>query len=849
MMQEKENPATWGGQPGKGQNTDKICHSGAGLSNDISIYSGAKQPTPTSRTTWQNSIDAIMSDRFRPLIEKIRAEADEDERRELKKRLPAVTFAGLFSKRNKEEIVTPTGFITADLDHLGDQLPEIRAMLERDPLVWFIFISPSGDGLKAGIRTRGIKTDDDHKKLYAAVELYFLEVYGIKIDPSCKDICRLTFLSHDPAAHINEDANYFDVVAWTTESEVEPFEQPEPPPQENRDNGWKARYGAKVLESSCRKIRESLPTQQHHTRLNMGRLIGGYIASGFIEEAEALTALENAVRESGAKRMRAAMLTVRDGIEYGKRDPIDVVSNQSHSRINEATTKKAESVSIAEVTQAAFDRQSGAAALFVKVFQGHFVFDHAAGIWYVWAGHHWKPEPYGEPLSGCDVIQRLFRDARNHHAGERELLAGKLKTGGSDVDENKIKADIAAIDHKYKACAEQATALTALHYRKSVVEFSAQGPGSLGISGDEWDLKPWLLPCRNGVVDLRTGDLHHGRQEDYLKTFCPTDYQQQGTIRPTWERTLMDILQHDQAPDRDLYFFVQRLFGCALIGEVIEHILPIFYGIGRNGKDTILSAIHHVLGDLAGPIQAEMLLDNGRMRSSAGPSPDIMALRGRRIAWAAETNEGRKMDTARVKYLTGGTWLTGRPPFGKRDISFPPSHTLFLMTNHKPRVNADDYAAWKRLLLIPFQNSFVDDPNEPHEKPKDTDLPNKLKAEASGILAWLVEGCLDWQKYGLSTPDIVKNATLEYQAAEDIINLFVGDCCDQGANYWTPAEDLYREYRQWCDDAGIKPMTGTAFGTRIGKRFTGERRKENDRKRARGYLGIRIISECDEMGG
>ena len=138
-----------------------------------------------------------------------------------------------------------------------------------------------------------------------------------------------------------------------------------------------------------------------------------------------------------------------------------------------------------------------------------------------------------------------------------------------------------------------------------------------------------------------------------------------------------------------------------------------------------------------------------------------MALRGRRIAWASETNEGRRLDSGRVKLLTGGGFLVGRAPFGKREIAFPQSHTLFLLTNSKPHAPSEDYALWKRLKLLPFAVSFVDDPREPNERKADKGLVDKLKGEAPGVLAWLVRGCLEWQRRELDPPEIVQAATVE----------------------------------------------------------------------------------------
>jgi hypothetical protein len=170
--------------------------------------------------------------------------------------------------------------------------------------------------MKCGIRAEGITNDDEHKIFYAAVERYFSDTYGIRIDPACKDIARLTFVSSDPNTFINPNPSIFDVAAWAKK----PVERFYNPPETN--NGWRNGYGQKVLESCCRGIAESVRGQQHNIRLRKAKLVGGFIASGFIDEAVALAELESAVITSGAVRVGDAMKTILDGIRFGKDKPI-----------------------------------------------------------------------------------------------------------------------------------------------------------------------------------------------------------------------------------------------------------------------------------------------------------------------------------------------------------------------------------------------------------------------------------------------------------------------------------------------------------------------------------------------
>ncbi|RJP90951.1 MAG: hypothetical protein C4518_08635 [Desulfobacteraceae bacterium] len=522
---------------------------------------------------------------------------------------------------------------------------------------------------------------------------------------------------------------------------------------------------------------------------------------------------------------------VNDILKAGRgHELMQMVENAKVISLKNMTVGPDQSIPTEDIIFAAYDKMKGCADLFLRLFKDKYIYDHASNRWHVWSGHYWMPEKINEPLKDVDAVMDLFKIARDVLFNERSKLEAK-KTESNELA-------LAECERKIKAVLDQLKALKTLYYRKQVVEFAAVGPGSLGTSGDEWDLKPWLLPCRNGVVDLKTGQLRPGHQSDMLKTFCPTDFNHQA-ICPQWETALLQIFDNDL----ELICFIQRLFGLSLIGEVIEHVFPILFGAGRNGKDTIIEALRHILGNMASPVRAEMLLDSGQKKNANAHNAELMALRGKRLVWASETNEGRKLDLSVVKERTGGGYLSGREPYGKREVSFKPSHTLCMMTNSKPRANADDYASWKRILLIPFSLSFVDNPKEPQERKRDKDLPKNLKSEAEGILAWLVRGCLDYQVEGLNPPDIVKNATKSYQKDEDIINQFYTDCCVIAHECWVTSNALYTAYHEWAGQNGLKPMSGVAFGRKVGRLFERNvRRLSQDSKTYKGYDGIGLLT-------
>ncbi|HVX11966.1 MAG TPA: phage/plasmid primase, P4 family [Pirellulales bacterium] len=340
-------------------------------------------------------------------------------------------------------------------------------------------------------------------------------------------------------------------------------------------------------------------------------------------------------------------------------------------------------------------------------------------------------------------------------------------------------------------------------------QYTASAPGiramldlakpDLAVSPAQFDQDPWLFNCPNGTVDLRTGELREHRRHDYITKLCPTEYEPAAAC-PTWLAFLDTIFG-----DENLIGYVQRLCGYWLTGDVREQILPIAWGTGSNGKSTLVNAIMEAFGrDYAIKVDKAVIVAKDR----EGHSTERMDLYGVRLGVVTETDDGQRFAEAAVKELTGGDVIRGRRM--RQDTwEYRPTHKLLLVTNHKPRVKSIDHAFWRRVKLIEFGVTIPDDK-------QDKTLPERLKAEYSGILNWAIRGCLRWQRYGLGEPESVRNATAQYRAAEDIIAQFIADRCETGAVRAKKSE-AYREYQEWCKTNGFHPATSTKFTQTLGE--------------------------------
>jgi hypothetical protein len=281
--------------------------------------------------------------------------------------------------------------------------------------------------------------------------------------------------------------------------------------------------------------------------------------------------------------------------------------------------------------------EDGDADLFVKVHKDRFLFDHIQGRWYGWGGHYWKKDLQDEAAAGFKAVTEIY-----HREARRQLdLQAEAHRNGQD----NVAKDCEA---RERALLQRIRQLQSARRKKDVLWLSTCGRGSLGIEGTEWDQNRWLFACANGIIDLKSGELRPGQPGDFIKTASRTKWSGLDTPTPLWEKFLVEVFNEDI----ELLEFLQRLLGCAMTGSSTEHVFPIFWGSGRNGKGTLLQTIAYVMGQAAGPVPAEMLLTQRHTKSSADASADIMRLRGKRLVWASETGQGRSVNPGRLKWLT-----------------------------------------------------------------------------------------------------------------------------------------------------------------------------------------------------
>ncbi|MEO8358695.1 MAG: phage/plasmid primase, P4 family [Vicinamibacteria bacterium] len=336
----------------------------------------------------------------------------------------------------------------------------------------------------------------------------------------------------------------------------------------------------------------------------------------------------------------------------------------------------------------------------------------------------------------------------------------------------------------------------------------------------QWDADPWLLGTPGGTVDLRSGELREARREDFITRCAAVVPSAMPT--PHWDALLARALDGDL----DLVAYLQRVAGYALTGETREHALMFLYGTGANGKSTVLNALSGVLGDYAisAPMESFVATTGDRHPT------DLAMLRGARLVSASETESGRRWAESKIKALTGGDPISAR--FMRGDFfTYSPQFKLVLSGNHRPALRDVDEAMRRRFHLVPFTVTIPAEERDPR-------LPEKLRAEWPGILAWAIRGCLEWQRGGLRPPDRVRAATDSYLAAEDTLARWLEESCHVGRDHEDTGARLFGSWQAWCEAGEEHVGSKKRFSQRLEERGFAAGWVQ----RVRGFNGLAVSS-------
>ena len=403
---------------------------------------------------------------------------------------------------------------------------------------------------------------------------------------------------------------------------------------------------------------------------------------------------------------------------------------------------------------------------------GHSVrYNHSSRKWLIWNGKYWENDETGMV---CELAKRTIRSVygeaeRSSDAGRRVRLA------------------------RFALKSEN-------HHSISDLLRLASTNKSIAVTSADLDKDRYYLNVRNGTYDLRAGKLMSHDPEHLITKLANVLYDPEAKA-PFWDSFLNKVFNANVEVMR----YLQRCVGYSLTGDVSEQKLFFCYGTGKNGKTVFFETMRLLFGDYWQKAPAQMLM----VKHNESIPNDVARLAGIRFVVCSEIQEGRRLDEARVKDISGGDRVVARFLYGEL-FEFSPVHKIWVGGNFKPIISGTDEGIWRRIALVPFTTTI----SETERLPMAFILA-KMKQELSGILNWAIGGVKEWSRDGLNPPADVDQATEDYRAEMDVVGNYLKERCSFESSMRCRARDLFNDYQSWCTEAGEHPLKRRTFDARI----------------------------------
>jgi len=423
------------------------------------------------------------------------------------------------------------------------------------------------------------------------------------------------------------------------------------------------------------------------------------------------------------------------------------------------------------------------------------LFDHKRERWLLWKDHIWEEDKMGQIFSeAISMTQDMILESRKYAKEEPE------KAGSLYVRAKKLQG--------------RAKMANMIDLSKHLAPIQNDGEG--------FDKQPLLMAVANGIINLSDGTFRQGKQSDFISMRSPVAYDPNADC-PRFLQFMDEIFSNDH----DFVGYMQKCLGYTISGSRKEQVFFMGYGTGQNGKNKLIEIIAYIMGDYGCSAAAKTFKKN----EWDTQTNDIAGFDRKRFIYYTETSQN-SLNEELLKDLTGSEKVRARF-LHKEFFEFDPIGKIWLMFNEKPEIKDTSFGFWRRIRFIPFLRQFT-------TEERDENLGEKLRAEASGILNWLIDGFRMWQEMGLNpTPGLVNEAIEEYKEENDKLFNFVADACETGIGFEIQASDLFAKYELWCNKtrvANSEKLNSTAFGRLISKRFS--HRGGGEGKRVKYYQGI-----------
>lgn len=549
--------------------------------------------------------------------------------------------------------------------------------------------------------------------------------------------------------------------------------------------------------------------------------------------------MDQLFRQSGLMREKWDESHTADGQTYGQISIDKAISDcrDSYSGKKSNTTRhnnKSESNESIEKTDCLFSDYGNAVILRDYLADelvytpglGWMAYDDECGVWSFEPG----TEKVREKV--MRTLRKVWTDRLEAIKVKQFDLSKQLKgMDNEDPNYNRLISEVKAVKSNIDKTANWLTQCESAYRIRACLDVA---DGILFAKPDVWDSHPDILVCKNGVLNLETGELMP-HSPLYRSTKSAGAHFDPNATHPAWDKVI-ELLKSEG----DRYELIHQFCGSGLHHENPTEQMMIAQGDGGTGKGTLLTGIHNALGDYVATIEINTLLESDwRRQSKSAPREDLLKLRGARFVYPSiEPPKGAKLDDGTIKALTTSDVISARYPHVKQSISFVPVFKLFMQTNFPLQTNFDDPGMKRRVIICPFNNK----PEHPDPSIKSA-LMNDPNAKAA-VLRWQFDGYRKWRASGFRLPDsyYASTATEAYWSEMDPFAQFSNECLIFAKGAKTSKSDMTDAFKEWRETSGRREATLRDLPSWLKKKGIYDDREHDSKTRTRIWVGVELAN-------
>jgi P4 family phage/plasmid primase-like protien len=422
-----------------------------------------------------------------------------------------------------------------------------------------------------------------------------------------------------------------------------------------------------------------------------------------------------------------------------------------------------------------------------------------SNIWYEYIGNRWL-----EIDSGTTLRKRISTEIRELYNKKGFGLLNGITTT-PNAPNNVVPVNATEDDHANYAktrggrIMEICLRLSRTNDKKNIMTEAKELFYDGSFIG-KLDTNPYLICFNNGVVDFKEKVFRHGRPEDYISMctnidYVPIDNMRDGLVVSEIQEFLSQLF-----PEKPLYNYMFDHLASTLIGTSANQTFNMYIGNGQNGKSVLVSLMEKVLGEYKGDVPLTLVTES--RAKVGGLSPEIVQLKGKRMAVMQEPKKGEVINEGVMKQLTSGVDpIQARAPYMVQSITFYPQFKLVLCANNLMEIKSNDHGTWRRIRVVPFKSLFTNnpiknDPDKPYQFKLDLTINEKFDEWKQIFAAMLVERVFETGGV-VKDCDIVMLASNEYRAGQDVISEFIRDKVVRCENSKIKKTELNNEFLIW----------------------------------------------------